>query len=68
MDPDGVADEAVPLAYRLTDGNTNDDQTHIETWEGLRALVGYAGFLYVADCKLCTREQMTQSISAAGGS
>ncbi len=60
------ADEAVPLAYRLTDGNTNDDQTHIETWEGLRALVGYAGFLYVADCKLCTREQMTH-IDQRGG-
>jgi transposase len=53
------ADGAVPLACRLTDGNANDDQTHVETWEALRALVGDAGFLYVADCKLCTREQMT---------
>jgi hypothetical protein len=52
------ADGALPLAYRLADGNTNDDQTHIATWEALRALVGYASFLYVADCKLCTREQM----------
>ncbi|MGH2944407.1 MAG: IS1634 family transposase, partial [Solirubrobacteraceae bacterium] len=52
------ADGAVPLAHRVADGNTNDDSTHIQTWDGLRALVGHAGFLYVADCKLCTREQM----------
>jgi transposase len=60
------ADGALPLAYRLADGNLTDDQTHIETWEGLRALVGHAGFLYVADCKLCTREQMVH-IDQRGG-
>ncbi len=52
------ADGAVPVAHRLTDGNTNDDQTHIASWDELRAIVGRADFLYVADCKLCTREQM----------
>jgi len=52
------ADGAVPLAHRLADGNTTDDQTHIETWDGLCALLGRQGFLYVADSKLCTREQM----------
>src|ERR1700733_7473180 len=52
------ADGAVPLAYRLADGNVTDDQTHIETWDGLCALVGRSDFLYVADSKLCTREQM----------
>jgi len=60
------ADGAVPLAHRLTDGNTNDDQTHIDTWDGLRALTGRADFLYVADCKLCTREQMAH-IDRHGG-
>ena len=60
------ADGAVPLAYRLKDGNVTDDQTHIETWEGLRRLVGSAGFLYVADCKLCTREQMEHIDSRHG--
>lgn len=60
------ADEAVPIAYRLTDGNLTDDQTHIETWEALRRLVGYASFLYVADCKLATREQM-EHIDSRGG-
>jgi transposase len=53
-----TADGAVPLAHRLADGNTTDDQTHISTWDGLVALLGHAHFLYVADCKLCTREQM----------
>ncbi|MCA1677437.1 MAG: IS1634 family transposase [Actinobacteria bacterium] len=60
------ADGAVPLAHRLEAGNTNDDQTHIDTWDELRALIGRADFLYVADSKLCTREQMTH-IDKAGG-
>jgi hypothetical protein len=53
-----AADEALPLAYRLADGNTNDDRTHIETWDALRALTGRADFLYVADSKLASGEQM----------
>jgi hypothetical protein len=60
------ADGAVPLAHRLADGNTTDDQTHIETWDGLLALLGHTRFLYVADCKLCTREQMVH-IDRRGG-
>jgi transposase len=52
------ADGAVPLAHRLADGNLTDDQTHIATWDGLCALTGRHDFLYVADSKLCTREQM----------
>lgn len=61
-----AADGAVPIAHRLLDGNTTDDRTHIETWEGLRELTGRADFLYVADSKLATHEQMTH-ISARGG-
>jgi len=60
------ADGAVPIAHRLLDGNTTDDSTHIETWEGLRALTGRCDFLYVADSKLATHEQMTH-ISSRGG-
>jgi len=52
------ADGAVPLAHRVADGNTGDDSTHVDTWDGLVALTGGPGFLYVADCKLCTRDQM----------
>jgi transposase len=61
-----TADGAVPLCHRLAAGNTNDDQTHIQTWNELHALTGRAGFLYVADCKLCTREQM-EHIASHGG-
>jgi hypothetical protein len=61
-----AADGAVPIAYRLADGNTTDDPTHVPTWDGLVALLGRADFLYVADCKLCSREAMGH-ISAAGG-
>ncbi len=49
------ADGAVPVHYRALDGNTNDSTTHIETWETLRRLSGRPDFLYVADCKLCSK-------------
>jgi transposase len=52
------ADGGVPVQFRCADGNTNDSVTHIETWEALRQVSGTADFLYVADCKLCTRENM----------
>ena len=60
------ADGAVPVAHRLLDGNTSDDQTHIATWDGLVKLVGHPRFLYVADCKLATREQMSHIDSHHG--
>jgi len=60
------SDGAVPLAHRLADGNTSDDTTHIQTWDDLVALTGGPGFLYVADSKLCTREQMSH-IDRRGG-
>lgn len=60
------ADGAVPVAHRLLDGNVTDDQTHIHTWDGLVKLVGRSDFLYVADCKLATRQNMTH-IHARGG-
>lgn len=61
-----AADGAVPLAYRLADGNTNDDPTHVPTWDGLVALLGRADFLYVADSKLCSRDAMGH-INGHGG-
>jgi hypothetical protein len=59
-------DGAVPIAYRVADGNTNDDLTHIDTWDHLVGLVGRADFLYIADCKLATREAMDH-IDRLGG-
>lgn len=51
-------DHAVPVIYRLADGNTSDDPTHIPTWDQLVKLTGGPGFLYVADCKLASEEAM----------
>jgi len=53
------ADGAVPVHCKTYDGNQTDDQIHIETWSFLRDLLGHADFLYVADCKLCTRDNMS---------
>jgi transposase len=61
-----AADGAVPLAYRLADGNTSDDPTHIPTWDGLVALLGRGDFLYIADSKLCSRTAMGH-IAGSGG-
>ena len=52
------ADGAVPIAYRIADGNTGDDTTHIPTWDKLTALTGTPSFVYVADSKLCSHEAM----------
>lgn len=60
------ADGAVPMAYRLADGNTSDDPTHVPTWDGLVALLGRCDFLYVADSKLCSRPAMGH-IAGNGG-
>ncbi len=60
------ADGAVPIAYRVADGNTSDDVTHVPTWDELCALVGRPGFLYVADSKLCSKEAMGHIHSHGG--
>ena len=48
------ADGAVPIAFRVVDGNTADVTTHIDTWDHLVALTGNVDWLYVADAKLAT--------------
>jgi transposase len=60
------ADGGVPVQFRCADGNTTDVRTHIETWNTLRALAGRPDFLYVADSKLCSFENMSH-IARAGG-
>ena len=59
-------DGAVPIHYKSYDGNITDDRTHIQTWEALRRLTLASDFIYVADAKLATREQMTY-ITKEGG-
>src|SRR6266511_494003 len=60
------ADGAVPMAYRLADGNTSDDPTHVPTWDQLVALLGRREFLYVADSKLASGTAM-RHIDGTGG-
>ncbi|MFL9937245.1 IS1634 family transposase [Paraburkholderia sp. RL18-103-BIB-C] len=60
------ADGNIPVAFRCTDGNASDSRTHIETWNTLRTVAGRSDFLYVADSKLCSRENMDH-IDRAGG-
>jgi len=54
-----TSDGHVPLSYKLFDGNTNDDVTHIPNWNGLRTLLEKEDFIYVADCKLCSHKNLT---------
>src|SRR5208337_3057047 len=51
-------DGAVPLYFQVASGNVVDDKTHIATWDLLCRLVGRPNFLYVADCKLASSENM----------
>jgi transposase len=51
-------DGAVPLYFQVASGNVADDNTHCPTWDLLCRLVGRRDFLYVADCKLATAENM----------
>jgi len=60
------SDGAVPVHCKVWDGNTADDRVHIETWDFLCELAGGADFLYVADCKLCSRDNM-HHIASRGG-
>ena len=53
-----VTHEGVPAAFRCADGNTSDSITHIQTWDTLRTVAGRSDFLYVADSKLCSYDNM----------
>lgn len=61
-----VADGYVPLTFELFDGNRTDDTTHRVNWDGLRDLLEREDFIYVADCKLCSAENL-RHIDANGG-
>ncbi len=61
-----TSDGHVPLSYKLFDGNTNDDVTHIPNWNGLRTLLAKEDFIYVADCKLCSSKNLNH-IAQNGG-
>jgi transposase len=53
-----TSDGNVPVYFSSASGNTVDDRTHIGTWDLLHELIGHADFLYVADCKLASSENL----------
>jgi len=59
-------DGGVPIYFTTASGNTADDQTHLKTWELMRQLVGSSDFLYVADCKLASTNNL-RTIDSRGG-
>jgi transposase len=61
-----TSDGNVPIYFSSESGNTVDDRTHIGTWDLLYELIGRADFLYVADCKLASGENLSH-IAARGG-
>ena len=60
------SDGAVPVHFNTYDGNTTDDKTYIDTWDSVREIAGTSKFLFVADSKLCTRENMGHITSNGG--
>jgi transposase len=61
-----TADGAVPVWHEVYSGNRTDDTVHRSTVDALRALLGRTEFIYVADCKLCTVDNL-RHIAAYGG-
>jgi transposase len=59
-------DGGVPIYFQATSGNVTDDQTHQATWKLLAELVQRPDFVYVADCKLATTDNMNE-IARQGG-
>lgn len=51
-------DGGIPIFFTAANGNVTDDKTHRRTWDLLCRLTGRRDFLYVADSKLATAENM----------
>jgi transposase len=61
-----TSDGNVPIYFTSASGNVVDDGTHVGTWDLLYELIGHADFLYVADCKLASSENLSY-IATRGG-
>jgi len=59
-------DGGVPVYFQTASGNVADDQTHQNTWKLMAQLVKRPDFVYVADCKLASTENMNE-IARLGG-
>jgi len=61
-----TSDGAVPLDHQVYDGNQTDDKLHNGTHQRLRKLLGRSDFIYVADCKLATAENLRKIVDCGG--
>ena len=61
-----TADGSVPLVHQIYSGNQTDDRLHPENHQRLRRLLQRADFIYVADCKLATQENLRR-LAGCGG-
>jgi transposase len=53
-----TADGGVPVQFRREDGNASDSLGHVQTWDALCRITGKSDFLYVADSKLCSQDNL----------
>jgi transposase len=61
-----LADGAVPISHEVYSGNRTDDTVHRGNLDYLRRLIGREDFVYVADSKLCTRQNLSHIASFGG--
>ncbi len=59
-------DGHVPISYQAFNGNQADVSTHIPNWDSLREFLANEDFFYIADSKLCSKNNM-QYIEKNGG-
>lgn len=61
-----TADGSVPLLHQIYSGNQTDDRLHPENHRQLRKLLSRSDFIYVADSKLATEENLEKIILCGG--
>ena len=61
-----TADGSVPLVHKVYSGNQTDDRLHPDNHKRLCRLLERVDFIYVADCKLATQDNLDR-IAGYGG-
>jgi len=51
-------DGHVPITYQAFNGNQADVTTHVPNWDNLREFLSTEDFIYIADSKLCSEENL----------
>ena len=59
-------DGGVPVYFQAASGNVADDQTYQATWTLLAELVQRPDFVYVANCKISTTDNMNEIVRQGG--